>query len=138
MILWHNDVEVHSLTAYYVALYAIDQPIQCRRTVQYSSDRLMCHCVNVKLIQWDRIGQIVRFIESFQTVIGKMLNQPPTSIVFCRHCHTTGHSTTPHPMNRARRWHTVVTLLYDLCLWPCHFGFNLRQKCNANDQFSFF
>ena len=24
MILWHNDVEVHSLTAYYVALYAID------------------------------------------------------------------------------------------------------------------
>ena len=24
-------------------------------------------------------------------------------------------STSPHPMNRARRWYTDVTLLYDLC-----------------------
>ena len=30
-------------------------------------------------------------------------------------CHTTRHSTTPHPMKRARRWCNVVTLLYDLC-----------------------
>ena len=26
------------------------------------------------------------------------------------------HSTAPHPVHRARRWYTVVTLLYD---WPC-------------------
>ena len=34
---------------------------------------------------------------------------------FCWQCHLTSHSTTPHPMSRARRWYTVVTLLYDLC-----------------------
>ena len=39
---------------------------------------------------------------------------------FCWHYHTTSHSTTPHPMNRARRWHTVVTLPYDLCYWSRH------------------
>ena len=27
--------------------------------------------------------------------------------VFCWHCHKTSHSTTPHPMNRARRRYTV-------------------------------
>ena len=32
----------------------------------------------------------------------------------CWHCHTTSHSTNPHPMNRARRWYTVVKLFYDL------------------------
>ena len=36
-------------------------------------------------------------------------------ILFCWHFHTSSHSTTLHPMNRARRWYTVVTLLYDLC-----------------------
>ena len=35
--------------------------------------------------------------------------------LFCWHCPTTSHSKTPHPMNRAMRWYTVVTLLYDLC-----------------------
>ena len=37
------------------------------------------------------------------------------TLVVCWHCHTTSHSATPHPMNRAMRWYTVVTLLYDLC-----------------------
>ena len=35
--------------------------------------------------------------------------------VFYWHCHTSSHSTTPHPMNSARRRYTVVTLLYDMC-----------------------
>ena len=35
--------------------------------------------------------------------------------LFCWHCPTTSHSKTPHPMNRAMRWYTVVTLLYDMC-----------------------
>ena len=37
------------------------------------------------------------------------------------HCHTTSHSSIPHPTNRARRWYTVVRLTYDLCQWPRHF-----------------
>ena len=49
------------------------------------------------------------------------------SIVFCWHWHTTSHSTTPHPMNRARKWFTVVTLLYCLCYWPCHFLIPFQQ-----------
>ena len=39
-----------------------------------------------------------------------------TTILFCWHCHTISLSKNPHPMNRARRWYTVVTLLYDLCI----------------------
>ena len=37
---------------------------------------------------------------------------------FCWHCRTTSHSTTSH---RATGWNAVVTLLYDLGYWPCHF-----------------
>ena len=44
-------------------------------------------------------------------------------LLLCLHCHTNSHSTTPRPMNRARRWYTAVTLLYDLCYWPCHFNY---------------
>ena len=32
----------------------------------------------------------------------------------CGHCNTTSHSTTPHPMNKAKRWYNVVTSLHDL------------------------
>ena len=46
---------------------------------------------------------------------------------FCWHCHTTSHSTTPHPMNRARRWYTVITLLYDLCSGLNIFGFKREE-----------
>ena len=44
-------------------------------------------------------------------------------VFFCWHCDTTSHSNTPHPMNRARRWYTVVTLLYDLCCSLAIFDF---------------
>ena len=43
------------------------------------------------------------------------------SIIIIRHCHTTSHSTTPHPMNGARMWYTVFTILYDLFYWLRHF-----------------
>ena len=40
------------------------------------------------------------------------------------------HSTTPHPMSRARRWYTVVRLLYDLCSGLAIFSFKLiNQDC---------
>ena len=38
-----------------------------------------------------------------------------TDLIFYRHCYTTSHSTTPHPINRARRWYTAVMLPYDVC-----------------------
>ena len=38
--------------------------------------------------------------------------------LFWWHCRKTSHSTTPHPINRVRRWYTVVMLLFDLCYWP--------------------
>ena len=43
-------------------------------------------------------------------------------ILFCWHCNTTSPSISPHPMNRARRWYTVVTLLYDLCQFLIKMG----------------
>ena len=43
--------------------------------------------------------------------------------IFCWPCNTTSHSTTPHPMNRARSWYTVDTLLYDLCIGLAIFDF---------------
>ena len=45
----------------------------------------------------------------------------------CWHCHTTSHSTTPHPMNWARRWYTVVLLLYDLCSGLAIFDFKWEE-----------
>ena len=49
------------------------------------------------------------------------------------HCPTTSHSTTPHPMNRARRWYTVVTLLYDLYIGLAIFCF----KWEGGEQITF-
>ena len=46
---------------------------------------------------------------------------------FWWHCRTTSHSTTPHPINRVRRWYTVVMLLFDLYYWP-FFIINGRGK----------
>ena len=46
---------------------------------------------------------------------------------FCWQCHLTSHSTTPHPMSRARRWYTVVTLLYDLCCGLAIFYFKWER-----------
>ena len=40
------------------------------------------------------------------------------------------HSTTTHPVNRTRRWYTVVTLLYDLCKWPHNFIFQPTSETN--------
>ena len=43
-----------------------------------------------------------------------------SSIIFVNYflaCHTTGLSTTQVPL-RGRGWYTVVSLIYDLCLWP--------------------
>ena len=42
-------------------------------------------------------------------------------LYICWHCHTTSHSTTPHPLNRGRRRCTVVMSLQGLCYWLRHF-----------------
>ena len=45
---------------------------------------------------------------------------------YCWHCLTTSHFTTPYTMNRARRWYTVVILLYDL--GSCLVIFNFKSE----------
>ena len=47
--------------------------------------------------------------------------------IFFWHCQTTGHSITPHLMNRSRRCYTVVTLLYGLCYCPRQFLFRIGR-----------
>ena len=38
-------------------------------------------------------------------------------VLFCWHCHTTSHSSTPHPMNRAT-YLTIWSFELDCTLWP--------------------
>ena len=60
----------------------------------------------------------VRLRRSTSQHRGSGLSQPPVdelvNVAFLTfwHCHTTSHCTTPHPVKRARRWYTVVTLPY--------------------------
>ena len=55
-------------------------------------------------------------------------------VLFCWHCYTAIHSTTPHPMNRARGWYDAVTLLYDLCSCLTFFDFNWEGPCTVHLQ----
>ena len=56
---------------------------------------------------------------------------------FCWHCHTTSHSTSPHPVNRARRWFLIfsrislgrwLVLLPKVWYWICEDSYKKITK----------
>ena len=67
-------------------------------------------------------NSILNFISNNNTIPTAKINRlmGESSHLFGRLYQTTSHSTTPDPMNRASRWYTVVTLLYDLCYHIFH------------------
>ena len=106
------------------------------------------------LVEWYTIGSVGHFYQisvQLWRTFGLMIIEKfdiPGSIAaknyfFLRLCHTTSHYATPHPMNRARRWYTVVMLLYDLwCgLAICDFngrGENRSPSLQPNPRLSYY
>ena len=77
----------------------------------------------IRRLTWPMPGKRSSLVEESSATTQSIPNWFGYARTFFGTAKTTSNSTTSHPMNRARRLYTVVTLLYDLCLWPCHFDY---------------